>query len=446
MRQRSEQLPVDLKLDDADLIDVSEKQDRGCLKKILKEGTDTDTPFTGSQVTVHYVGRLLDGSIFDSSRTRSEPFVFELGRRKVIKGWDTGVATMKKGELCELVCTPEYAYGKQGSGTKIPPDSTLVFQVELLAWEDEDVSPISFKKGRVMRRIRKAGSGYSTPNEGAKCKVRIVGKYEGKTFDEREVDFILGECEESGLISAFDHFVKKMKEGETSLMTADAAHAFGQEGKSEWGIPPDAQVTYDVSLTKLEKAKETWAMSVEEKLEGAEKAKEQGTACFNKSSFVAAVKAYERMGTLLATDPEFKEENEEKRKKLLTTSHLNLAMTHLKRNDFTAARKAADEALTSDSKNVKALYRRGMANIGLKDLEDAKVDFKQVIKIEPDNKAAKQQLAVCVKGLKDHAEKQKKTFQGMFDKFAAQDHKTGPAATASGDVPSFIEKKDEATA
>ena len=82
MRQQSEQLPVDLKLDDADLIDVSEKQDRGCLKKILKEGTDTDTPFTGSQVTVHYVGRLLDGSIFDSSRTRSEPFVFELGRRK----------------------------------------------------------------------------------------------------------------------------------------------------------------------------------------------------------------------------------------------------------------------------------------------------------------------------------------------------------------------------
>ena len=60
----------------------------------------------------------------------------------------------------------------------------------------------------------------------------------------------------------------------------------------------------------------------------------------------------------------------------------------------------------------------------MKDLEDAKVDFKQVIKIEPDNKAAKQQLAVCVKGLKDHAEKQKKTFQGMFDKFAAQDHKT----------------------
>ena len=54
---------------------------------------------------------------------------------KVIKGWDTGVATMKKGELCELVCTPEYAYGKQGSGAKIPPDSTLVFQVELLAWE-----------------------------------------------------------------------------------------------------------------------------------------------------------------------------------------------------------------------------------------------------------------------------------------------------------------------
>lgn len=81
-QEQSEQLPVDFKLDDADLIDVTEQKDRGCLKKILKEGTGSDTPFTGSKVTVHYVGRLLDENVFDSSRGRNEPFVFELGRRK----------------------------------------------------------------------------------------------------------------------------------------------------------------------------------------------------------------------------------------------------------------------------------------------------------------------------------------------------------------------------
>lgn len=69
------------------------------------------------------------------------------------------------------------------------------------------------------------------------------------------------------------------------------------------------------------------------------------------------------MKTLLATDPEFKDESEEQRKKLMIICHLNLAMTHLKKNDFTAARKAADEALALDPKNVKALYRRGMVRI-----------------------------------------------------------------------------------
>jgi FK506-binding protein 4/5 len=75
---------------------------------------------------VHYTGRLEDGTVFDSSVDRGEPFSFTLGHSQVIKGWDTAVATMKKGEKVELTLKPDYAYGADGSPPKIPASATLV--------------------------------------------------------------------------------------------------------------------------------------------------------------------------------------------------------------------------------------------------------------------------------------------------------------------------------
>uniref|UniRef100_A0A3B4WMB8 peptidylprolyl isomerase n=1 Tax=Seriola lalandi dorsalis TaxID=1841481 RepID=A0A3B4WMB8_SERLL len=98
---------------------------------VKREGTGTELPMTGDKVFVHYVGTLLDGTHFDSSRDRGEKFSFELGKGQVIKAWDIGVATMKVGELCQLICKPEYAYGSAGSPPKIPPNATLVFEVSL---------------------------------------------------------------------------------------------------------------------------------------------------------------------------------------------------------------------------------------------------------------------------------------------------------------------------
>ena len=88
---------------------------------------------------VHYEGRLLDGSVFDSSRKRGKPFEFPLGKRHVILGWDKGVATMAKGETCLLTCQPDYAYGNSAVGP-IPAKSVLVFEVELLGWREDDGS------------------------------------------------------------------------------------------------------------------------------------------------------------------------------------------------------------------------------------------------------------------------------------------------------------------
>lgn len=90
-------------------------------------------PTHKQKVVVHYTGTLTDGKKFDSSRDRGQPFEFVIGVGQVIKGWDEGVAKLSKGERAKLTCSPDYAYGSRGVGNGlIPPDSTLVFDVELI--------------------------------------------------------------------------------------------------------------------------------------------------------------------------------------------------------------------------------------------------------------------------------------------------------------------------
>ncbi len=86
----------------------------------------------GQLVTVHYTGWLMDGRKFDSSKDRSEPFAFQLGGREVIAGWDEGVAGMKIGGTRKLTIPPNLGYGARGAGGAIPPNATLLFEVELL--------------------------------------------------------------------------------------------------------------------------------------------------------------------------------------------------------------------------------------------------------------------------------------------------------------------------
>ena len=119
------------------LIDLSKgfsKTQSGLLYKFVKEN-NSKKPTSGNKVKVHYKGMLLDGTVFDSSYKRNQPIEFTLGIGQVIKGWDEGISLLGLGDKASFIIPSDLAYGESGAGGVIPPNATLIFEVELISAE-----------------------------------------------------------------------------------------------------------------------------------------------------------------------------------------------------------------------------------------------------------------------------------------------------------------------
>eukprot|EP00070_Physeter_catodon_P027772 XP_028334666.1 peptidyl-prolyl cis-trans isomerase FKBP5 [Physeter catodon] len=440
--------------------DITSKKDRGVLKIVKRAGNSEETPMIGDKVYVHYKGKLSNGKKFDSSHDRNEPFVFSLGKGQVIKAWDIAVATMKKGEICHLLCKPEYAYGSAGSLPKIPSNATLFFEIELLDFKGEDL----FEDGGIIRRIKRKGEGYSNPNEGATVEIHLEGCCGGRMFDCRDVGFIVGEGEDHDIPIGIDKALEKMQREEQCILYLGPRYGFGEAGKPKFGIEPNAELIYEVTLKSFEKAKESWEMDTKEKLEQAAIVKEKGTVYFKGGKYMQAVIQYGKIVSWLEMDTKEKLEQaaivkekgtvyfkggkymqaviqygkivswlemeyglSEKESKasesFLLAAFLNLAMCYLKLREYTKAVECCDKALGLDSANEKGLYRRGEAQLLMNEFESAKGDFEKVLEVNPQNKAARLQISMCQKKAKEHNERDRRIYANMFKKFAEQDAK-----------------------
>ncbi|CAN1302157.1 Peptidyl-prolyl cis-trans isomerase FKBP65 [Linum perenne] len=237
--------------DDSSVLKVGEEKEigkEGLKKKLVKEGEGWDTPDNGDEVEVHYTGTLLDGTKFDSSRDKGTPFKFALGQGQVIKGWDLGIKTMKKGENAIFTIPAELAYGASGSPPTIPPNATLQFDVELLSWSSvKDIC----KDGGIFKKIVVEGEKWENPKD----LDEVFVKYEVKLDDGTAVAKSEGvefTVQEGHFCPALSKAVKTMKKGEKVILTVKPLYGFGESGKPAsavgGAVPPNATLEITLEL------------------------------------------------------------------------------------------------------------------------------------------------------------------------------------------------------
>ncbi len=223
------------------------------------------TAVKGGEVEVHYTGYLTDGTVFDSSVPRKRPFTFELGAGRVIKGWDEGVAGMKVGGKRKLIIPAALGYGERRAG-KIPPNSTLIFTIELLsftpplpppqpltAFEGKALATKKLEKGLVVIDY-KLGDGPEA-RAGDKVSVHYRGTLkDGTEFDSslarpRPLVFPLGQ---GRVIKGWDTGIAGMKVGGLRKLIIPAELAYGERARGK--IPANADLTFTVELMALKAA------------------------------------------------------------------------------------------------------------------------------------------------------------------------------------------------
>jgi FK506-binding protein 4/5 len=395
-------------------------------KTVQKEGHGPKPP-VGAKVTVHYTGTLdSDGSKFDSSRDRDEPFEFTIGRGQVIKGWDKGVATMRKGERATLKCLSEFAYGKVGSPPKIPGDATLNFDVELIDWtKSEDVS--ENKDRTVMKGIRVEGTGWSHPGFESEVhiSIKVVEVTEGgedgaEILPEKDFTVTIGEVDPTEFPSTVEQALKSFKKGEISTVDVEASAV--RESVDAFHVR-SGQGFRAVVKVKDFTTVHTYDFQGEAKIDEANKRKTQGNTYFTQGKWLLAVNKYERALEFVDSDYGLDGESLEAAKKLRVPLYSNLAQALINLRRFKDAAAKCDKCLELEPANVKALFRRGRAKNALGDWEAAKPDLKRALEFDPSNADLQREWSSVVEQERKQRAADKARYGNLFSKLAAMEEK-----------------------
>ncbi|XP_047328107.1 peptidyl-prolyl cis-trans isomerase FKBP62-like [Impatiens glandulifera] len=507
----------------------------GLKKLLLKRGVGWETPEFGDEVTVHYVGTLIDGTKFDSTRDKDKPLTFKLGKEQVVLGLQQGIYTMKKGELAKFIVPPQLGYGDLGANG-VPQNCYIQFEVELISWitvvdickdggiikrimqkgenssppsdldevlvnyqvmlEDDllamktpeggvefhlkdghlcpalskviktmrrgekvnlviqpqyafgesgydskdrsvtvppncvlkiDLELISYKPvidvtgdSKVLKKILEEGHGIDTAKENAFVSVRYIAMLEnGTVFEKRGFDgegpleFI---TEEEQVIDGLDRAVATMKKGEKALLTINPEYGFGnvQVKRDLAIIPPNSTVIYEIEMVDFFKEKVPSELSCHERIQTAERKKEEGNLLFRDGKYQRAVKKYEKAVEFIIEDGSLSGDDGNAMKTIRVSCWLNVAACNLKLKDFHQVISLCSKVLDVEFYNIKALYRRAQAYMETYDLQLAEIDIKKALEADPQNREVKM-VQKRLKELKAESNKRDaKLFANMF--------------------------------
>ncbi|KAH9738758.1 peptidyl-prolyl cis-trans isomerase FKBP65 [Citrus sinensis] len=200
---------------------------QGLRKQILRKGTSWQTPLLGDEVQVHFSGHIDGGACLASSRDTGTPFCFKLGQGEVIKGWDEGVATMKKGERAIFFIPPVLAYGDSGSPPLIPPNSSLVFDIELLSWSTiRDITG----DGGILKKIIKEGEGWATPRDNDEVLVKYEARLQNGPLVSESNEGVEFRVFDGHLCPAISKAVRTMRRGEKAELVVKFSYGIENDG------------------------------------------------------------------------------------------------------------------------------------------------------------------------------------------------------------------------
>lgn len=283
-----------------------------------------------------------------------------------------------------------------------------------------------------MKRIIQAApdGAEGPPPNGFEVKAHYTGTLEngGIKFDSsvdrgQPFKFVIGKGQ---VIRGWDEGFASMKVGEKAMLTINSEYGYGQNG-SPPKIPGGATLNFEVELLGFkEKEKEKWEMSPEEKILKAQKLKAEGTALFTGKRFDEAASTYEEAAGYVFEDEKGEQVPDDDRA-LYISCYSNAAMCYIKTSNWSDAVASCNKVLTTDGeeKNVKALYRRGVARLNMGTLPEAKRDLMAAYKVDNKNKDVRKALAKLKEAFADAKKREKAAFGGIFGKVSMYDDKKG---------------------
>ncbi|XP_028796740.1 peptidyl-prolyl cis-trans isomerase FKBP62-like [Neltuma alba] len=232
--------------------EVRELNNSRLKKKLLKCGRGWETPEFNDEVTVHYVGTLLDGTKFDSTRDRGEPVRFTVGQAQVAAGLDHGIITMKMGEVA-LFTLPAESSNEVGNSGSIPPNSVVQFEVELISWiKVVDVC----KDGGIIKKIMEKGNRNERPCDLDEVLVKYrVTLIDGTTVAETSEEGFEFRMDDGHLFPGLPKVIMTMERGEKAKLIVQPQYAFGDKGGEAESrldsIPPNSVLHVDIELVSF---------------------------------------------------------------------------------------------------------------------------------------------------------------------------------------------------